>query len=256
MYHAVAQTSVSTFFDMHAWFADDRADISLCEMAHGKGLWEMIKTSAADNVVPCMVADTRLVMHVILRDCPGIFRGITSLVDVGGGYGSAAAAVATAFPHIKCTVLDLPQVVAMAPTDGQVSFVAGDFFEIIPQADAVFLKTILHDWNDEDCGKILRQCKKAIPPKHAGGKVIIIDMVVGSSPQDRSCQETQALTDLFIMSINGVEREEHEWRKIFLEAGFGDYKITPILGLRSIIEVYPREDLDQNLSNSVLSSRL
>lgn len=141
MYHVVGQTSVSTFFDMNAWFADESA-MSLCEMAHGKGLWEMIKTSAADNAVfnEALVADTRLVMHVVLRDSPGIFRGITSLVDVGGGYGMAAAAVAAAFPHIKCTVLDLPQVVAMAPVDGEVRFVAGDFFEAIPQADAVLLK--------------------------------------------------------------------------------------------------------------------
>lgn len=92
------------------------------------------------------------------------------------------------------------------------------------------MQTILHDWSDEDCVKILRQCKKAIPPKEAGGKVIIIDMVVGSAPQDVSMQEAQALTDLFIMSINGVEREEHEWRKIFFESGFDDYKVTPILG--------------------------
>jgi hypothetical protein len=41
------------------------------------------------------------------------------------------------------------------------------------------------------------------------------------------------------MYIDGIEREEHEWRKIFLEAGFTDYKITPTNGVRSIIEVYP-----------------
>jgi hypothetical protein len=42
-----------------------------------------------------------------------------------------------------------------------------------------------------------------------------------------------------MMYINGVEREEHEWRKIFTVAGFSDYKIIPVLGFRSIIEVYP-----------------
>ncbi|KAF8663162.1 hypothetical protein HU200_055763 [Digitaria exilis] len=45
--------------------------------------------------------------------------------------------------------------------------------------------------------------------------------------------------DLYIMVVNGTERDENEWKKIFLEAGFSDYKITSVLGLRSIIEVYP-----------------
>jgi hypothetical protein len=45
--------------------------------------------------------------------------------------------------------------------------------------------------------------------------------------------------DLFIMFINGVERDEQEWKKIIFEAGFTNYKITPVLGVRSIIEVYP-----------------
>jgi len=49
----------------------------------------------------------------------------------------------------------------------------------------------------------------------------------------------QVVFDLFIMFINGTERDENQWKKIFFEAGFHDYKITPVLGVRSIIEVYP-----------------
>ncbi|CBI21918.3 unnamed protein product, partial [Vitis vinifera] len=37
----------------------------------------------------------------------------------------------------------------------------------------------------------------------------------------------------------GKERNEKEWEKLFLAAGFTHYKITPALGLRSLIEVYP-----------------
>lgn len=45
--------------------------------------------------------------------------------------------------------------------------------------------------------------------------------------------------DVQMMRVDGGERDEQQWRKIFLEAGFRDYKITPMLGFRSIIEVYP-----------------
>jgi hypothetical protein len=70
--------------------------------------------------------------------------------------------------------------------------------------------------------------------------VIILDIVVGAgSSCDRKNVETQCLFDLYIMTINGVERDEREWKKIIFEAGFTSYKIIPVLGTRSIIEVCP-----------------
>jgi hypothetical protein len=42
-----------------------------------------------------------------------------------------------------------------------------------------------------------------------------------------------------MIALNGVERDEQEWKKIFFEAGFKDYKIITFLGMRSIIELYP-----------------
>ena len=70
--------------------------------------------------------------------------------------------------------------------------------------------------------------------------MIILDIVVGAgSSCDRKNVETQCLFDLYIMTINGVERDEREWKKIIFEAGFTSYKIIPVLGVRSIIEVYP-----------------
>jgi hypothetical protein len=99
-----------------------------------------------------------------------------------------------------------------------------------------FHQWIMHDWGDADCVKILKNCKKAIPAQ--GGKVIILDIVVGAgSSCDRKNVETQCLFDLFIMFINGAERDERQWKKIIFEAGFTSYKIIPVLGIRSIIEV-------------------
>lgn len=97
----------------------------------------------------------------------------------------------------------------------------------------------MHDWVDADCIKILKNCKKAIPPRDAGGKVIILDMVIGGQSSNIKHKETQVLFDLFIMFVNGVERDEQEWKKTIFEAGFSDYKIIPVLGVWFIIEVYP-----------------
>jgi acetylserotonin O-methyltransferase, plant len=43
--------------------------------------------------------------------------------------------------------------------------------------------------------------------------------------------EIEVLQNMFMMYVNGVEREERVWKKIFADAGFSDdYKIMPILG--------------------------
>jgi hypothetical protein len=87
-----------------------------------------------------MVADTRFLMDIAIKECGGVFQGISSLVDIGGGHGAAAQAISVAFPDIECTVLDLAHVVATAPACAGLTFVAGDMFEAIPPANAVFLK--------------------------------------------------------------------------------------------------------------------
>lgn len=139
----VQEGLVSPMLSMHDWLKrHDAAATSLYEMAQGKGVWETVQASAAYRAAfhDSMDADTRLVMHAVLGRSPGVFQGLTSLVDVGGGRGTAAAAIARAFPHIECTVMDLPHVVAEAPAAAGVVFLAGDMFDHIPSADALLLK--------------------------------------------------------------------------------------------------------------------
>lgn len=70
--------------------------------------------------------------------------------------------------------------------------------------------------------------------------MIIVDMVVDIKQADPKATETQLYWDLLmIVHSDGRERDEGEWRKIFNAAGFNHYKISPVLGLRSIIELYP-----------------
>ncbi|OEL28430.1 5-pentadecatrienyl resorcinol O-methyltransferase [Dichanthelium oligosanthes] len=193
-----------------AWFQHEKPDQSPYT------LFEMCGSDDAVNasINNAMAADSRFLMQVVLKECGEIFHGIDSLVDVGGGLGGAAAAMATAFPSLKCSVLDLPHVVAKAPPFSNEQFVAGDMFESIPPTNVIFLKYVLHDWGDDKCIKILKNCKQAIPARDAGGNVIIIDIVVGSSPSDIKLLETQVLCDLDIMKVGGVERDEQEWKKM------------------------------------------
>jgi hypothetical protein len=133
---------------MRKWFRQEGDQqqpdgrLSPFAMAYGgQTVWERAeRDAAAFRFNDAMAADTAFLMPIVLRECGEIFRGLTSLVDVAGGLGGAAATIAAAFPGLKCTVLDLPQVVAKAPSGTDVHYVAGDMFESIPPANAVFLK--------------------------------------------------------------------------------------------------------------------
>ncbi|KAL2230346.1 trans-resveratrol di-O-methyltransferase-like [Sesamum indicum] len=187
-----------------------------------------------------MASDTPLVAGVITRDCRQVFEGLDSLVDVGGGTGTLAKVIAEGFPQIHCTVLDLAPVVAGLEGTRNLKYVEGDMFEFIPPSDAVLCKWILHDWSDEKCVQILKKCKEAVTRDEKKGKVIIIDMVIDDQKCDHKSVETKLFFDMLMMTIvGGRERNEKEWAKLFSDAGFSDYRISSLLGLRSIIEVYP-----------------
>ncbi|KAK3431291.1 hypothetical protein EUGRSUZ_E02635 [Eucalyptus grandis] len=100
---------------------------------------------------------------------------------------------------------------------------------------------MLHAWSDEDCVKVLRKCKEAIGDKNNDrGKVIIIDIVIDETEEDAQENATKLFFDMLMITVvTGRERTEKEWGKLFLEAGFRKHKITPLFGLRSLIEVFP-----------------
>ncbi|KAK1283007.1 Trans-resveratrol di-O-methyltransferase [Acorus calamus] len=226
---------LTTLTHLSKWFQGDEP--TPFHTVYGESMWDLMARHPGlqSQFNEDMARDTRLIMRLIVAECRGVFEGVNTLVDVGGGTGTSARTISDAFPHIRCTVLDQPHVVAVAPDDARVKYVGGDMFEHIPSADVIFLKWILHDWNDDECVKILKRCKEAIPSKEEGGKVILVEMVTGF---DKGT-EIEATWDVGMMLLGGKERQEFEWHKLFINAGFTDYKIIPILGMRSIIEVYP-----------------
>jgi len=101
------------------------------------------------------------------------------------------------------------------------------------------LQWVLHNWTDENCIKILQKCRDSISSKGNSGKVIIIDAVINEKLDDPDMTQTKLSLDIIMLTMNGRERTEKEWKQLFIEAGFKHYKIFPIFGFRSLIEVYP-----------------
>ncbi|WJZ99163.1 hypothetical protein VitviT2T_017631 [Vitis vinifera] len=126
-----------------AWFQND--DPTPFDTAHERTLWDYAGHEPQLNYFfnEAMASDARLVTSVLVKEGKGVFEGLNSLVDVGGGTGTVAKAIANAFPHLNCTVLDLPHVVAGLQGSKNLNYFAGDMFEAIPPADAILLKVCL-----------------------------------------------------------------------------------------------------------------
>ncbi|CAG7893749.1 unnamed protein product [Brassica rapa] len=149
--------------------------------AHGMKLFEYINFDGQFAKVfdRAMSEPSTMVLKKVLDVYRG-FEDVNTLVDVGGGSGTTLGLVTSKYPHIKGVNFDLPQVLTNAPFYPGVEHVSGDMFMEVPKGDAVFMKWILHDWTDELCIKLLKNCWKSLPEN---GKVIIVDFITPTEPK-------------------------------------------------------------------------
>ncbi|CAJ1978955.1 unnamed protein product [Sphenostylis stenocarpa] len=185
-----------------------------------------------------MMCTARVISKAVINGYKEGFNQIESLVDVGGSTGGSISEIVRAYPHIKGINFDLPHVVATAPKFEGVTHVGGDMFVSVPSADAIYMKWILHDWTDEQCIELLKNCRKAIPEKT--GKVIIVDHVLRPEGNELFTDAGFAF-DMILLAHNagGKERTEENWKLLFKEAGFPRYNIIKIHAFPSLIEAFP-----------------
>ncbi|KAF7800812.1 anthranilate N-methyltransferase-like [Senna tora] len=161
---------------------------------------------------------TFLITNRILESYQG-FDQIHKLVDVGGGLGINLKLITSKYPHIQGINFDLPHVIQHAPNYPGVHHLGGDMFESVPQGDAIFMKWILHDWSDEHCLKLLKNCYKAIPEN---GKVIVVDAIVPTEPNTSIATKAALQGDVLMMTQNpgGKERTQQELMDLATISGF------------------------------------
>ncbi|GJN15589.1 hypothetical protein PR202_gb02513 [Eleusine coracana subsp. coracana] len=128
---------------------DDGAAETPLMMTYGMSLYDLVgrDTEFGTLFYKAMSGDSRFVAEILMRQCGEVFARAASLVDVGGGDGTTAKAIAKAFPQVRCSVLELPQLVDSVPplVDDAVEFIAGDMMDFIPPADVVLLKVRAHN---------------------------------------------------------------------------------------------------------------
>jgi hypothetical protein len=115
---------------------------------------------------------------------------------------------------------------------GSANRIGGSFFDSVPPAEAYMLKGIIHDWDDIDAIKILKDCRRSI---NAGGKLLIsTSLLKPSTDPDRG-----NFMDIYMMLLGGRERFEDEFRAILAESGFSLKRVIPMSLQSFILECEP-----------------
>src|ERR1043166_484356 len=85
----------------------------------------------------------------------------------------------------------------------------------VPPADAYFMKSILHDWSDEECRQVRRGARKAVV---GSGRLFVADFIVPGPDQP----DFSKLFDIHMICWGtGRERTSAEYADLWASAGWG-----------------------------------
>jgi orsellinic acid C2-O-methyltransferase len=118
---------------------------------------------------------------------------------------------------------------------GSASFIAGDFFDVNPQdADRYLLKSILHNWDDASCMKILAACAAAAVP---GTPLLLVERIRPDRFKSTAQDEAVVRADLNMLAgLGGRERSKDEFDDLLTRSGFEVISVTPTRHEFSVIE--------------------
>jgi hypothetical protein len=178
------------------------------------------------------------------------FSHIQTLVDVGSSTGTLIIPLLQHFPKLQAVFFDLPHVIANAQQtlDSTIlndpnlknlrqrcHLISGDFFKSVPTGgDAYILKHILHDWDDDRCLTILRNCRQAMTPE---SRLVVIERIIplGNEPSPAKLNDLEML----VLTPGGRERTEAEFIQLFQASDFTLVQIHLTDSPLYIIEAIP-----------------
>lgn len=208
------------------------------DKAFGEPVWEFFakheeNAKIFNDAMSGMTAQAEHALHAAYS-----FAGINTIMDVGGGHGGLLTSILKRNPDMRGILFDSPQVIEGAKTKiaesgiaDRCEVVGGDFFQSVPEgADAIIMKWIIHDWNDEQSTAIMKTCHRALPEN---GKLILVEAVV---PPGDEMHFAKFIDLNMLVMTGGRERTEEEFRQLYEAAGFRLTRIVPTESPFSVIE--------------------
>jgi hypothetical protein len=198
---------------------------------HGTDVWTYRADKPEESAIfdAAMQSLTRRVEGSLLAAYD--FGRFATIVDVGGGNGTLLRALLTAYPSLHGVLFDQPHVVEGVELGERGRVVGGSFFDGVPDGgDAYLLKSIIHDWEDEQASAILRNCRRN------GTTVLLIERIVAAPNDD---PETKFSDLNMLVAAGGCERTLDEFRRVFAHAGLELVGTTPTASGFHVIEAAP-----------------
>jgi len=147
------------------------------------------------------------------------FTNTGSVIDVAGGNGELLKHILRRAPHLRGVLYERPHTLEAARTNlaeylDRCDLVAGDFTNGVPTGgDVYLLSRVLHDWDDKQCGQILRRCSDSMS---AGTELFIVERLV---PEDDSSSIAIAWDVHMLCNVGGRERTAAHYRDLLAEVG-------------------------------------
>ncbi|HLH87972.1 MAG TPA: methyltransferase [Xanthobacteraceae bacterium] len=208
-----------------------RTGVSASERLLGKPLFEFYAANPEESKIhdDAMRAASASHARTILDALDLTRDGV--VVDIGGGSGELLTAILAANCGLRGILFDLPDVIdravpGLAAIGDRCAVERGSFFERVPRnGDIYLLKQILHDWDDERAGAILRCARRCMPDN---ARLVVIERKLPEVAAPEADLET-FLTDLemLVMTSGGRERTEAEFRSLLVNARFEPLRKVP-----------------------------
>jgi orsellinic acid C2-O-methyltransferase len=153
------------------------------------------------------------------------FSQTRRIVDIGGGNGVLLSAILAAFPQAEGLVFDTAagitgaaQRLEKAGVLQRCRIVAGDFFDAVPQdADTYILKSVLHDWSDDESIAIVKNCHRAMGPDST---LAVIERALPERILPDDAHREIVMMDIHMMvATGGRERTVSQYNELLAAAG-------------------------------------
>ena len=169
----------------------------------------------------------------------GDFNGVTRLLDVGGGSGCFAIALAQQHPGMRCSIMDLPamcevtqEYIDEAGAADRVDCVSVDMFrQPWPQGyDAVFFSNVFHDWSFRTCAELAAKAFAILPP---GGRIYLHEMLLDDDHTGPLAAATFSL--VMFIGTQGQQFTFAELRDLLHGAGFSGIRVDATFAYHSVV---------------------
>ena len=151
------------------------------------------------------------------------FSAHRHLLDVGGATGGYCVGIRRRFPHLRCTVFEIPVACPFArralADEEHIDVVEGSLFENeLPKgADVALLANVLHDWSPEDGRHILSEVLLALP---VAGVVVVSEFFLEDDWSGPYKGLTEAVAVIGPEGRSGWQPSYGEMEELLAEAGF------------------------------------